>query len=115
MFYSTMQAFIEKHSPELIDILRENMDGPMTVFLISDAAVNTLPKDTDQYLDTHASQFKQVPVVTLFRPSCLAWLLTYMFMQSLLSQSQSDVSQGGTQRDVTQWHCFGNIDVMWVK
>lgn len=49
-----MTEFI-KLNQDLMETLSATSNGPMTVFLVSDAAVNNLPADTLQYLQTHSS------------------------------------------------------------
>lgn len=55
-----MRDFVLAENQDLVEILRENREGPMTVFMISDAAVNSLPEETRQYLGMNTALLKEV-------------------------------------------------------
>lgn len=62
-----MRDFVLADNQDLLEILRENKEGPMTVFMISDGAVNSLPEDTRQYLGMNTALLKEVWTLTLAR------------------------------------------------
>lgn len=60
ILFSKIALKMQENFPDLVNILRETMDGPMTAFLISDEAVDNLSDETDQFLQTNSALLKKV-------------------------------------------------------
>lgn len=64
-----MEEFVNMNM-ELLNTLKSTSNGPMTAFLISDAAISNLQKDTVLYLQANTDKLLQVMSNIILHNAC---------------------------------------------